>query len=62
MGHSAAYLSYDEFDRAHIRIGRVVDVQDFLEARQAADRILIDFGPDIGIRKSSARHDALRQT
>lgn len=55
MGNSAAYLSYDEFDRVHIRIGRIVDVQDFTDARQAAYRILIDFGPDIGIRKSSAQ-------
>ena len=55
MGDSAAYLSYDEFDRVHIRIGRIVDVQDFPEARQAAYRLLIDFGPDIAIRKSSAQ-------
>jgi tRNA-binding protein len=55
MGDSAAYLSYDEFDRVHIRIGRIVDVQDFPEARQAAYKLLIDFGPDIGIRKSSAQ-------
>jgi len=48
-------LSYAEFDRVDIRVGRVVDVQDFPEARKPAFKLRIDFGPGIGIKKSSAQ-------
>jgi tRNA-binding protein len=48
-------LSIAEFQRVDIRVGRVVDVQDFPEARKPAYKLLIDFGPDIGIKKSSAQ-------
>ena len=54
MTAEAAPLSYAEFDRVDIRVGRVVDVQDFPEARKPAYRLRIDFGP-LGIRKSSAQ-------
>jgi len=48
-------LSYAEFDRVDIRVGRVVDVQDFPEARKPAFKLRIDFGPQIGVKKSSAQ-------
>lgn len=48
-------LSYAEFDRVDIRVGRVVDVQDFPEARKPAFKLRIDFGPEIGVKKSSAQ-------
>ncbi|HEY7288143.1 MAG TPA: tRNA-binding protein [Vicinamibacterales bacterium] len=48
-------LSYGEFDRVDIRVGRVVDVQDFPEARKPAFKLRIDFGPAIGVKKSSAQ-------
>ncbi len=48
-------LSYVEFDRVDIRVGRVVDVQDFPEARKPAYKLRIDFGPELGIKKSSAQ-------
>ena len=51
----AAYLSYAEFERVDIRVGRVIEVEDFPEARKPAYRLRIDFGPGLGIKKSSAQ-------
>ena len=55
MTAQAAPLSYGEFDRVDIRVGRVVEVADYPEARKPAYRLRIDFGPGIGIKKSSAQ-------
>jgi tRNA-binding protein len=51
----AAHLSYAEFERVDVRVGRVIEVEDFPEARKPAFRLRIDFGPDLGIKKSSAQ-------
>jgi tRNA-binding protein len=55
MPAEPAHLSYAEFQRVDIRIGRVVAVDDFPEARKPAYKLRIDFGGDLGIRKSSAQ-------
>lgn len=55
MTASPATLSYAEFDRVDIRVGRIVEVSDFPEARKPAYKLRIDFGPGIGIKKSSAQ-------
>ena len=55
MDDRAARLSYAEFQKVDIRVGRIVDVQDFPEARKPAYRLRIDFGKEIGVKKSSAQ-------
>jgi tRNA-binding protein len=55
MNSEAAPLSYAEFQRVDIRVGRIVAVEDFPAARKPAYRLRIDFGGDIGVRKSSAQ-------
>ena len=50
-----AHLSYAEFLRVDIRVGRVVAVDDFPEARKPAYKLRINFGGEIGVKKSSAQ-------
>ena len=55
MTAAAATLSYAEFEKVDIRVGRIVEVLDFPEARKPAYKLKIDFGADIGVKKSSAQ-------
>lgn len=48
-------IAADTFFSVDIRVGRVVDVRPFPEARKPAYQIWVDFGPDIGIKKTSAQ-------
>lgn len=49
------HLTWNEFEKVEMRIGTIVEVNDFPEARKPAYQLLIDFGAEIGQRKSSAQ-------
>jgi tRNA-binding protein len=48
-------ISWPDFDKVDMRVGVVTDARDFPEARKPAYRLWIDFGPELGVKRSSAQ-------
>ncbi|TWF44955.1 tRNA-binding protein [Chitinophaga polysaccharea] len=54
-------ITWPDFEKVEIRVGTILEAKDFPKARNPAYQLLIDFGPELGLKKSSAQITALYQ-
>lgn len=48
-------ISYEDFEKVDIRVGKVIEVEDFPKAKNPAFKLKIDFGPELGMKASSVQ-------
>lgn len=60
-GATMQQIEWDDFIKVELRVGRVLSAQPFAQARKPAYILQVDFGADIGVRKSSAQVTTLYQ-
>ncbi|MGB3098829.1 MAG: tRNA-binding protein, partial [Solirubrobacterales bacterium] len=48
-------IDYEHFAAVEMRVGRIIEVEEFPEARNPAWKLRVDLGPEIGVKRSSAR-------
>ena len=48
-------IDFDHFEAVDMRVGRIIEVEDFPEARKPAWKLRVDFGDEIGVKRSSAQ-------
>lgn len=48
-------ISWADFEQVDLRVGTIVEAREFAEARRPAYQMVLDFGPEIGLKKSSAQ-------
>ena len=52
-------ITWGDFEKVELRVGTVVSVEEFPEARQSAYKLTADFGPEVGLKRSSAQITAV---